>query len=102
MTRWIVFDPQSAEAVAGAQLSPELHAGDALGAALSSLKESVVVMPASDAERALVVRIRRVPAAPAEPEAKYEATGFLGLMDAPVYEDDEPLKPKKWWQKIWD
>jgi hypothetical protein len=37
-----------------------------------------------------------------EPVA-YEATGFLGLEDSPVYADDLQPKPKKkWWQKLLD
>ncbi len=34
-------------------------------------------------------------------ERVYEAGGFLGLRDVPVY-DDEPAPPKKWWQKLLD
>ncbi len=34
-------------------------------------------------------------------ERVYEAGGFLGLRDVPVY-DDEPAPPKTWWQKLLD
>ncbi len=103
MTRWIAFDGQSATALAAAQISPELHdSGDALGVALSSPTSSLVLMPASTPGHALVLQIRHVPLPKSEPEVQYEATGFLGLTDAPIYEDDQPASPKKWWQKIWE
>jgi len=39
-------------------------------------------------------------AAPPKHEQQYEATGFLGLNDEAVY-DDEPDPPKKaWWKKL--
>ncbi len=109
MTRWIAFDSSSAAALAAVQVTPELHDNsDALAVALSSPAGSVVLMPARAADQALVVRIRHLAAQepPAigkqQPEVQYEATGFLGLIDAPVYPDDEPPKPKTWWQKICD
>lgn len=53
------------------------------------------------------------PPAPSQPAAKhddepvaYEATGFLGLGDSPVYAEDiaeqEKQAKKKWWQKLLD
>jgi hypothetical protein len=44
------------------------------------------------------------PAARAEDEpVAYEATGFLGLGDSPLYEEDlQPQPKKKWWRKILD
>ncbi len=104
MTRWITFDGQSAAALAAAQILPELHdSGDARGVALSSSSSgSLVLMPASTPGQVLVLQVRHVPPPKGEPEVQYEATGFLGLMDAPVYEDDQPAKPRRWWQRIWD
>lgn len=105
MTRWIAFDRQSAAAVfASARITAELHdAGDALGAALASDKDNVVLMPSREPARALVAQIRRAPVAADDqrPPVAYEAAGFLGLIDEPVY-DEEPAKPKKWWRKILD
>jgi len=103
MSRWIAFDRQSAAVLATAQIVPELHdAGDALGAALSSGKDTVVLLPAPAPGRALVARIRHVPVVVREqaPEV-YEATGFLGLIDLPPAAQ-QPHPPKKWWQKLLD
>ncbi len=104
MSRWITFDRESRTAIAAATpFTPELHDGgnnDALGAALASAEDSVLLMPAADSERVLIVQIRHVaPVKPAERTPVYEAGGFLGLRDEPVY-DSEPAPPKKWWQKI--
>ncbi len=104
MSRWITFDRESRTAIAAATpFTPELHDGgnnDALGAALASANDSVVLMPAADSERVLIAHVHQVPVA-VEPERTpvYEAGGFLGLRDEPVY-DSEPAPPKKWWQKI--
>jgi len=34
-------------------------------------------------------------------EPAYEATGFLGLHDSPVYEEEALPKPKRWWHRFW-
>lgn len=105
MNRWIAFDGESvAAAFAAAQVTPELHdTGDALGAALSSERVTVVIMPARTPGHALVAQVRRFPASRQDAlrPLAYAAGGFLGLTDEPVYEP-EPAQPKKWWQKILD
>jgi hypothetical protein len=60
----------------------------------------------SDASKATLPKQADVPKKPAarddEPVA-YEATGFLGLEDSPLYAEDlEPQPKKKWWRKILD
>lgn len=161
MGRWITFDPESLTAIAAVTtVAPELHDAkpganqDALGVALASNHDAVLLMPTADSEHVIVAHIRHIPAAVilserrpnsapperadfardgVEPEAArveeppspaiaspapipepqhertpegertpvYEAGGFLGLRDVPVY-DDEPARPKKWWQKLLD
>ncbi len=106
MSRWVVFDDNTAAAVTAAAHAEPVRrpAADYLDEALSDEKEVVLVMPAELPSTALVAHFRRPLPVPAqepekEPAVHYEATGFLGLMDTPVY-DDQPQPKKKWWQKI--
>ncbi len=101
MFRWIAFDPASAAAiVAASQTAPELHhRGDALSAALASDGPAVVLTPSSVAGRTLIAEIRRSASSDSLRPIAYEVTGFLGLVDQPIYEE-EPEPPKKWWQKL--
>src|SRR5512146_2755934 len=102
MSRWIAFDTVSAAAIgAAAQTAPELHHGDALSAALASNRPAVVVTPSNAPGRALVLQVRRPPGADELRPIGYEITGFLGLVDQPIFEE-APTPPKKWWQKILD
>ncbi len=86
----------------------ELCSADALASALESESASVAVLPAAHCDTALVVTIQRPERKPAmaraahvgdEPVA-YRAGGFLGLADEPVFEEEEPAPPRKWWKKI--
>ena len=99
MTRWMVFDHASLDIVVTASPeTAELHSGgDALRAALAAPQDAVLLMPAATPDRVLVAQLRRRRASPQVPA--YEAVGFLGLRDAPVYLD-EPAPPKKWWQRV--
>jgi hypothetical protein len=110
MARCFVFDKQTARAI-----STNLHLlticdpdADALPSALESdSRQILLALPAEDSERVLVARFQRHPDElyPAEPGAEaaatFEAGGFLGLSDQPVF-DPEPQPPKKWWQKLLD
>ncbi len=99
MPRWIAFDPVSAAAIGAVlQAPPELHRDDALGSALASTKPAVLLAPSDLTGRALIADIRWTTMDDLRPVA-YEITGFLGLVDQPIYEE-EPAQPKKWWQKI--
>ncbi len=121
MVRWIAFDENTAASIAektGDQAGIVKSDVDALGLALRSSQASVVVVPArtppTETEQVLMLKMERKsrPEKPAPPAAKqaaresvsepvgYVATGFLGLNDEPVFEEDDPPRPKKWWQKI--
>lgn len=117
MARWIAFDEEST-AIAAAQtgMAVSFKQGDALEDALASSKPAVVLLPGETSEEIVVVELRPTPMATgAEPPpprqessqpnladepVAYEASGFLGLSDEPVFEQ-EPVK-KKWWQRLLD
>lgn len=103
MARWIAFDEESTATVAAqTQAAVSFQRGDALDAALTAEKPAVVLLP-GDSSNVLLLQVRRNPSAlPAgdEPVA-FEATGFLGLHDEPVFEE-EPQQKKKWWQRLLD
>lgn len=75
--------------------------------ARSALEQAsaVLVMPAREDDQALIATIRSSRPVPAPAKevagdkkvAAYEAGGFLGLEDVPVYEE-EPAKP--WWKRL--
>ena len=120
MVRWITFDDQTAAAVVSnvASGTAEIRDGDAFLTAISE-GDCAIVLPSESAGQVLFLQIRvnsnvnaRKPPAsvkletPAETkavgeEASYEAVGFLGLSDSPVFEQESP-HPKKWWQKLLD
>lgn len=106
MGRCIAFDKSTAQAI-----SRNLHLltvcdseGDPLQSALhSNASMSLLAMPADTANRVLMATFRRapravVPASNPDPIG-FEAGGFLGLSDEPVYEAGTRVG-RKWWQKI--
>ena len=113
MVRWITFDDQTAAALASTVASgtAEIRDGDALETALE-MGDCTLLLPAPPPGQVLFLQMRtvvRIVAPPPdthvatepEPSTQFEATGFLGLSDSPVYEDEAPA-PKKWWQKLLD
>ncbi len=103
MARWIAFDEESTAAVAArTQAAVSFQRGDALDAALAAEGPSVVILP-DNSGNVLLLQVRRnsseIPGR-VEPVA-FEATGFLGLIDEPVF-SEEPQPKKKWWQRILD
>ena len=121
MTQWNVSDQDSASSVQ--TLSPgdpvRWIDGDALDSALNA-ERGVALL--SDADGALIVTIERVSQAASKPVSQddaaalpnqvassaarwtdkdavaYQATGLLGLMDEPIYEEED--KPKSWWRRL--
>lgn len=109
MPRWITFDEPTADALRSRQIE-----ADAVWPDLDPLSEAlrrdaaVVMMPAEGTD-VLVARVRRAaqPAAANFEVARwtdddavgYTAGGMLGLLDEPVYQEEEPAK-KKWWRRI--
>jgi len=112
MSRWIVFDQATADAVQESTgNSVELHDGsevetaNVVALAIAAPGPSVALL-ASGSEHTLVMRFTRRsrPQAAAQPHALTTRTapaGFLGLSDEIVL-DDQAEAPKKWWQKILD
>ena len=119
MVRWITFDDQTAAAVVSnvASGTAEIRDGDAFLTAISE-GDCTLVFPSDTAGQVFFLQIRvnanvneRKPPAsvrldtPVEKavgeDVSFEAVGFLGLSDSPVFED-EPHRPKKWWQRLLD
>ena len=96
MGRWVGFDEDTTAMLAQQTgVAAEFQRGDALRAAIRGRNNSVVLLPGEAGQALLITVMHMVPDRPME----YVATGFLGLMDEPVY-DEEPQPPKKWWQKL--
>ncbi len=97
--KWTAFDQETAAALSAHLPNVELSqtAADELDAALSAAASSAsaVLIPARDGEHALFITMKtREPLAEAQPDmpvmpASYQAGGFLGLVDEPIFEDDE-------------
>lgn len=104
MIRWIAFDSQTETAI-NQKFRPEslqLQAEDPLSVALSQPDSTVLVLPSSTEGKVVVARLRMKPTNSQKPprELAFEPSGFLGLSDSPIFEDDSPAPPpkKKWWQ----
>ncbi len=105
MTRWIAADESTAEALRERRIDSELVAEDAIGEALSTAP-SVLVLPGGR-DDVIVARVRRseqptgfsVHRWTDERAVGYQAGGMLGLLDEPVYEEEQPAQKKKWWQR---
>jgi len=116
MVRWITFDDQTAATVVSnvASGTAEIRDGDALLTALHE-GDCTLLLPSQAPDRVLFLQIRvnavaeRKPPASVKPdtpaerkaageEVSYEAVGFLGLSDSPVFDQEAP-PPKKWWEK---
>jgi len=100
--RWIAFDSQT-EAAINQQFRPdsvEIQAGDPLCAALSQPHSTVLVLPSTTEGNVVVARIRMIERKSEKlpHELSFEPSGFLGLSDSPIFEDESPAPQKKWWQ----
>lgn len=95
----LIAAESDAATLAGRGLPVEKTAEPARSALAQS--SAVLVLPARDDDHALVATIRTADARRAEHTgrkvAAYEATGFLGLDDTVVYEDEQP---KPWWKRL--
>jgi hypothetical protein len=98
MARFIAFDSGMANHLRNLHDSVIVKTGSALEAALADPSDSIVVLPGETPETVILVRVHRNKALPHE---RFEATGFLGLTDEPVYDDDpQPDMKKSWWKKV--
>jgi hypothetical protein len=120
MGRWIAFDQQTAEMTRERLGGQEVLRADeqalageppervAIQWALGTSSMAAALVPAGEPGRVLLMKVQRPPATrlstpPIEPKrteasSGFRAGGFLGLIDEPVFEDEEQQKPKKkWW-----
>ena len=103
MARCIAFDKPTAQAI-----SRNLHMltvcdpeADPVQTALhSNSPVSLLALPSQNGKHVLVAKFRRpAQAAVSNDPVGFEASGFLGLSDQPLYVP--PVQQaKKWWQKI--
>ncbi len=97
--KWTAFDQETAAALSAHLPDVELSqtASDELDGALAAAASSAcaVLIPARDGEHALFITMKTRDAnAEAQPHtpvmpASYQAGGFLGLADEPIFEDDD-------------
>jgi len=110
MVRWIAFDDETAEAVVCRYKrgAAEIREGEEpLDAALRLRQPSILILPAPVSDRVLLVGLEPKKAAAelafaTKGPVRYQAAGFLGLRDEPVFEEPAPPKKKKernWWRK---
>lgn len=107
MSHWVTFDQETSSALRS-QLPNETifqRPGNSIMEYLLEEREAVVaVLPSSGGNQAAIAVFRwnRIPAAPEEPlvPAGKRAGGFLGLMDEPLFEDEQ--EKKSWWQRLWE
>ncbi|MDP9268201.1 MAG: hypothetical protein M3P27_07715 [Acidobacteriota bacterium] len=109
--RWTAFDRETAAALAAHVPNVEHAHGnnnDALDSALDLTRDgatnsaAAVLAPARDNHQILVITMRTKAAAqpgsagdvPAPQPSSYEAGGFLGLSDDPVYERDDAKRKR--------
>ena len=106
--KWTAFDQETASALAAHVPNVEHTTGnnDALDSALDLTSDAAVnsaaavLAPARDHAHTLVITMRTKAAAqpgsagdvPAPEPSEYEAGGFLGLSDEPVYQNEQKRK----------
>jgi hypothetical protein len=114
MTRWIAFDQDSANKLSlcfgsAADIEQRMSEPDKAFQALLQTRNSIVLLPSDSAKYSLVAKIRIVGDSPAAPpsdslpsqrEPRQIATGFLGLVDEMVWEEETPKR--SWWQRLLD
>ena len=111
MTRWIVFDDDTADAVVSRfkRGAAEIESGDAVSSAIDLGRSCLIVLPASTSGRVLLAQVQpKNEAAAEDAPVDYEPTGFLGLTDHPVFTRPKPAQPvsmpekqdarKSWWR----
>ena len=108
MSHWVTFDQETSSALRS-QLPNETifqRPGNSIMEYLLEDREAVVaVLPSSGNNQAAVAVFRRnrMPVLPEEPviPAGKRAGGFLGLIDEPLFDDEEQAK-KSWWKRLWE
>jgi hypothetical protein len=108
MIRWIAFDDETAEAIVSRfkRGAAEIQQGDPLDTVLCYDRPSILIFPSETPGKVLFARVEsRLNAdglLSSEEPVDYEATGFLGLSDEPVFtrRPPQPAIKKKWWQRL--
>src|SRR5687767_5008957 len=106
MSRWTTYDEAAAKTLAQRFGNDNVQQQNGnqeavLSAVLAADGAAVALLPARHGETVVVTRRPlRATRVEVEPPCAFEATGFLGLHDEPIY-DDEPVKPKSWWERFW-
>jgi len=105
--RWIVFDQITADAIHSRM--PHADVFDAPGRALveyalDNSSSLVTLLSPAPGENPVIAVFRPSRPQPAPPvkTPPVQATGFLGLNDAPVWEEEEEQEvqeKRKWWQR---
>ncbi len=117
MAQWIAYDEiTAAELNARTKAGVETRSGDPLDTLLSANREGLAILPDREG-MATVISVRRPQPQPAplpqalpvpqpvlrpEPEQRRVttvATGFLGLTDEVV--EEEEAQPQSWWRRFW-
>ena len=111
MGRFVVFDqetrdnlqePSSSEVELNSSRDLQ-HELDYLLRALDSGRTALLLLPSATGGQVRLIRTRYPVKLDREQpvrEPEYEATGFLGLTDVHLYDDEKPA-PRKWWQRLW-
>ena len=113
MPNWTTFDDDTSSALRSRLSEPsivQLPARLAMEHVLQRGETLVAVLPGGGLDQAAlaVFRWNRIPL-PAPPPAprpvssgRTRASGFLGLTDEPVFEEEEVEEKKSWWKRFWE
>lgn len=117
MPQWTTFDEETSSALHSRlpeESVVEHSECSALEYALSSRQTLVAVLPCRGFGQSglAVLRWNAVPAIPSvrsteltptpAPVGRTRTSGFLGLSDEPVFEDEEDQGKKSWWKRFWE
>ena len=107
MSHWVTFDQETSSTLRSRLPNETIfqRPGHSMMEYLLEDRQAVVaVLPSSGSNQAAVAVFRwnRIPAPPEEPviPAGKRAGGFLGLIDEPLFDDEQ--EKKSWWKRLWE